>query len=58
MDIVVSGPGPIGTMCALLLSQRGHRVILRPAQNEIEKAVLPRQPGWGWRRWYPATTPT
>jgi L-iditol 2-dehydrogenase len=36
MDVVVSGPGPIGTMCALLLSQRGHRVILTGAERDRE----------------------
>jgi L-iditol 2-dehydrogenase len=34
MDVVVSGPGPIGTMCALLLSQRGHRVTLMGAERD------------------------
>lgn len=33
-DAVVSGPGPIGLMIALLLRQRGHRVVLVGAERD------------------------
>jgi len=40
LQVVVSGPGPIGTMAALILVQRGHTVVLCGIEND-EKARLP-----------------
>ena len=34
LDVVVSGPGPIGMTAALLLSQRGHHVVLTGAERD------------------------
>lgn len=39
MNVVVSGPGPIGLMCALLLTQRGHSVVLTGAERDRERRL-------------------
>ena len=39
MNVVVSGPGPIGLMCALLLAQRGHSVVLTGAEQDRERRL-------------------
>ncbi|GAA0521689.1 alcohol dehydrogenase catalytic domain-containing protein [Saccharopolyspora thermophila] len=38
-DAVVSGPGPIGLMIALLLRQRGHRVVLVGAERDRHRRL-------------------
>lgn len=40
LEVVVSGPGPIGTMAALILNQRGHTVVLCGVPHD-EKGRLP-----------------
>ncbi|MER6904996.1 alcohol dehydrogenase catalytic domain-containing protein [Streptomyces flaveolus] len=48
LDVVVSGPGPIGLMAALLLRRAGHRVVLTGAARD-EHSRLPQARALGVR---------
>jgi L-iditol 2-dehydrogenase len=39
LDVVVTGPGPIGVMAALLLSHQGHKVVLVGAERDREQRL-------------------
>ena len=43
--VVVSGPGPIGVMCALLAGLRGARVVLLGTSEDADRLALARQLG-------------